>query len=141
MPTELPARWTPVWDIPEGGPAPYPHPDGQRFLLPCHYLFYGGMYEYVAIDVAQARRWLLSGPYLSWLSHPFLHEAFDRLMGFVTPPAQRRRLPALGYHDDALVFVACGFEMLPDLKHGDSRTMKQIVEEHRYTLGLLRRLS
>ena len=156
MPTE--ERWTPVWDtpvspldrrpgqaygagMPDTDPARYPHQHGTRYVLPCHLLSYGGLYEYVLIDVAQARHWLLAGPAQSFLTHPFLHRAFEDLMGFLTPPPQRGRLPALGYHDDALVFQLEGYETLPDLKRGDSRKVRQVVEAGHFTLGLLRRLA
>ena len=158
MPTD---RWTPVWDAPvsplDRGPgqaygagpvswhgAGMPDTDaarGNRYILPCHLLHYGGLYEYVLIDVQQARLWLLAGPAISYLTHPFMHAAFEYLMGLLTPPGTKKPLPALGYHDDALVFQLEGYETLPDLKRGDSRQVKQLVEEERYTLGLLRRLS
>ena len=160
-------RWAPVWDtapdreVPGSGslvpgceprttnqrpetsddPARYPHPQGTRYILPCHLLHYGGLYEYLLIDVAQARLWLLAGPATSYLTHPFLHAAFEGLIGFLTPPGVKKPLPALGYHDDALCFIVEGYETLPDLKRGDSRTVRQLVEEERYTFGLLRRLS
>ena len=142
MPTDFPARWSPVWDaMPDDPPAPYPSPLGQRYLLPCHLLHHGGIYEYVLIDVEQARRWLLAGPSRSWLTHPFLHQAFEDVMGFYTPPAEKGPLPVLGYHDDALVFQLDGYETLPDLKRGDSRQVRQLVDEQRWTMGLLRRLA
>ena len=142
MPTECCARWSPVWDaMPDDPPAPYPSPLGQRYLLPCHLLHHGGLYEYVLIDVHQARRWVMSGPLMSFLTHPFLHQAFEDVMGFLTPPPQRGPLPVLGYHDDALCFLVEGFETLPDLRRGDSRKVRQLVAAERWTLGLLRRLA
>lgn len=142
MPAEIPARWQPIWDsMPDDQPAPYPSPLGKRYVLPCHYLTHGGIYEYVLVDAAQARRWLLAGPCGSYLTHPFLHRAFEDLIGFLTPPPQRGPLPQLGYHDDALVFVIEQYETLPDLRRGDSKAIKRLVEEQRFSLGLLRRLS
>ena len=139
---ETKGRWLPVWDaLPYVQTTPYPFPPGRRYLLPCHLLCYGGLYEYVLIDVAQGRNWLLAGPCVSFLTHPFLHAAFERLMGFLTPPGAKKPLPALGYHDDALVFLVEGYETLPSLARGDSRKVKQIVEDGHYTLGLLRRLA
>ena len=138
----MPERFYPVWDtLPAGAPAQYPSPHGRRYVLPCHLLFYGGLYEYVLVDVDQARHWLLAGPCQSFLTHPFLHEAFERVIGSLTPPPERGPLPALGYHDDALVFQLEGYETLPDLKRGDSRQVRALVEEQRYTIGLLRRLA
>lgn len=135
-------RWSPVWDTaPDDDPGRYPHPHGTRYILPCHLLHYGGLYEYVLVDVAQARFWLLAGPCVNYLTHPFLHAAFEDLMGFLTPPGTKKPLPALGYHDDALVFQLEGYEMLPDLKRGDSRQVRQLVDDGHFTLGLLRRLS
>lgn len=142
MPTDPRTPWSPVWDaLPEDDPARYPHPHGNRYVLPCHLLHYGGLYEYVLIDVAQARHWLLAGPAQSFLSHPFLHRAFEDLMGFLTPPPQRGRLPVLSYADDALIFVVEQYETLPDLKRGDSRRVRQLIEEGHYAIGLLRRLA
>ena len=142
MHAEDPARWEPVWDfMPQDKPSPYAVAAGNRYLLPCHLLSRGGLYEYVLIDVAQARRWIMSGPLVSYLTHPFLHEAFERLMGFFTPPAERGPLPALSYNDDALVFQLQGYETLPDLKRGDSRRVRELVEAEKFSLGLLRRLA
>jgi hypothetical protein len=70
-----------------------------------------------------------------------LHEAFERLMGFLTPPPCRGPLPQLGYHDDALVFIVEGYETLPDLRRGNSRLVQALVDEERFSLGLLRRLA
>lgn len=128
--------------VPRDGDARYATPLGQRYLLPCHYLAHGGLYEYVLIDVAQARAWLLQpGPTVSYVTHPMLREALELVIGFLTPPPQRGPLPALGYHDDALVFQVEGYETLPDLKRGDSRQVRQLVEDEHFTLGLLRRLA
>ena len=140
MPTD--SRWSPVWDaMPGDHPARYPTPHGQRFLLPTTLLHHGGLYEYVLIDLAQARFWLLAGPCVSFLTHPFLHAAFEQLIGFLTPPGAKGPLPSLGYHDDALVFQLEGYETLPDLKRGDSRKVRELVEREQYTIGLLRRLA
>ena len=139
MTPETHASWHPLWDRDET--APYPHPHGRRYLMPCSFLFYGGLYEYCLVDLAQARTWLLAGPAQSFLSHPLLHEAFERLMGFFTPRAQRGPLPALSYHDDCLCFVVEHYETLPDLKRGDSQQITRLIDEQRYTLGLLRRLA
>ena len=137
-----PTRWEPVWDfMPQETPSPYALAAGKRYLLPTTLLHHGGLYEYVLIDVEQARRWLLAGPAQSWLTHPFLHRAFEDLIGFLTPPPCRGRLPVLDYHDDALVFSLEGYETLPDLKRGDSRRVRQLVGAEQYTLGLLRRLA
>lgn len=142
METEKPERWLPVWDaLPYVQTTPYPVPPGRRYLLPCHLLHHGGLYEYVLIDVAQARHWLLSGPCVSFLTHPFLHAAFEALMGFLTPPGTKNPLPALSYQDDALCFIVDGYETLPDLKRGDSTKVRQLVDEGHYTCGLLRRLA
>lgn len=142
MDADRPERWNIVWDTaPEEDPARSPHPHGQRYVLPCHLLHHGGLYEYVLIDVAQARHWLLAGPCTSYLTHPFLHAAFETIIGFLTPPGTKKPLPALGYHDDALIFVVDGYETLPDHRRGDSRKVRQLVEEQRYTIGLLRRLA
>lgn len=122
-------------------PPPYPPGEGQRYLLPCHLLHHGGLYEYVLIDVAQARRWMLAGPCRSFLSHPMLAAAFERLMGFLTPPPQKGRLPVLDYHDDAMIFVVEGYETLPDLRRGDSHKVRELVDRDQYTIGLLKRLA
>jgi hypothetical protein len=119
----------------------YETPPARRYLLPCHLLFYGGLYEYVLIDVPAARRWLLAGPCMSFLTHPMLHAAFQDLIGFLTPPPERGPLPALGFHDDALCFIVQGYETLPDLRRGDSKAIRRLVEEQRWTMGLLRRLA
>lgn len=119
----------------------YEVPHGSRYVLPTTLLHHGGLYEYVLIDVDQARRWLLAGPAVSFLTHPFLHEAFERLIGCVTPPPAKGRLPVLGYHDDALVFMVESYETLPDLKRGDSHAITRLVEEEHFTLGLFRRLA
>ena len=59
---DAPARFDPIWDaLPEHDPARYPTTQGNRYLLPCHLLHHGGLYEYVLLDVEQARRWLLVG--------------------------------------------------------------------------------
>ena len=126
---------------PNEQPGRYPPVQGRRYLLPCPVLFYGGLYEYVLIDVHAARRWMLAGPVQSHISHPFLHAAFEWLMGFFTPPAERGPLPALSYHDDALCFVVDGYDTLHDLRRGDSKQVQELVEEERYSMGLLRRLS
>lgn len=122
-------------------PSAYAELPGQRYLLPCTLLHHGGRYEYVLIDVAQARQWLLAGPCVSYLTHPMLHAAFQCLVGFATPPPQRGPLPQLGYHDDALCFIVQGYETLPDLRRGDSRRVQALVEGDLWTMGLLRRLA
>ena len=139
MTPETHASWHPLWDRDET--PPYPHPDGQRYLLPTTLLHHGGLYEYVLIDVQQARHWLLAGPCRSYLTHPMLYEVFEFLMGFATPCPTRGPLPPLGYHDDALCFLVEGYATLPDLKRGDSRRVRAMVDEECYSLGLLRRLS
>ena len=139
MTPETHASWHPLWDRDET--QPYPHPDGQRYLLPTTLLHHGGLYEYVLIDVQQARHWLLAGPCVSFLTHPFLHAEFEQLIGFLTPPGAKGPIPALGYNDDALVFQLAGYETLPDLKRGDSRRVRELVDAECYSLGLLRRLS
>lgn len=123
------------------GPPPYATVPGERYVLPTTLLHHGGLYEYCLVDVEQARRWLLAGPSRSWLTHPMLHEAFERLMGFLTPPPCHGALPQLGYHDDALVFIVEGYETLPDLRRGNSRLVQALVDEERFSLGLLRRLA
>lgn len=122
------------------GPTPYAAGKGERYVLPTTLLHHGGLYEYVLIDLAQARRWLEAGPWRSWLTHPMLHEAFERLFGALPPPA-KGPLPQLGYHDDALCFLVEGYETLPDLRRGDSHAITRLVEKERFTLGLLRRLA
>jgi hypothetical protein len=139
MVTEPPA-WN-TTSVPAPKPSPYAVAAGKRYLLPTTLLHHGGLYEYVLVDVEQARRWLLAGPCTSFLGHPFLHEALERVIGFVTPPPQRGPLPVLDYHDDALCFVVEGYETLPDLKRGDSRRVRELVDAEHYTLGLLRRLA
>ena len=137
-----PAVWSPVWDaLPEEHQAPYPLPPGTRYLLPCPVLFFGGLYEYVLVDVPYARGWMLRGPVTSFLANPFLHKGFEWLMGFFTPRAQKGPLPQLSYHDEALIFSLDGYEMLPSLASGDSKKVQLAVEEERYTIGLLRRLA
>ena len=118
-----------------------PHPQGRRYLLPCTYLDYGGLYEYVLVDVPKARQWLLAGPVQGHISHPMLFHALLKIIGFMLPPPQRGPLPALGYQDDALCFIVEGYETLPDLRRGDSKAIRRLVEEERFTLGLLRRLA
>lgn len=113
---------------------------GRRYLLPCTYLDYGGLYEYVLIDVPQARQWLLAGPVQGFISHPLLFNALLKLIGFMLPPPERGPLPSLSCHDDALCFVVAQYETLALLSKGNSRQIQRLVEEHRYTLGLLRRL-
>ena len=81
------------------------------------------------------------GPCRSFLTHPFLNRAFEDVIGLYPPPPCRGRLPVLDYHDDALIFVLEGYETLPDLKRGDSRRVRELVAEERYTMGLLRRLA
>jgi hypothetical protein len=110
-------------------------------VLPCTLLVYGGTYEYFLVDIHAARRWLLAGPCQSWLTHPMMHAAFQDLIGFGTPPPERGPLPALSSTDDALVFQLEGYETLPDLRRGNSKTIKRLVEEDRWTMGLLRRLA
>jgi hypothetical protein len=118
-----------------------PNPLGRRYLLPCTFLEYGGLYEYVLVDLPQARQWLLAGPVQGHISHPFLFQALLHLIGFMIPPPQRGPLPSLGYHDEALVFQLEGYETLPDLRRGDSQAIRRLVEEDRFTMGLLRRLA
>ena len=66
---------------------------------------------------------------------------FEELIGFLTPPGAKGPIPALEYNDDALVFQLAGYETLPDLKRGDSRRVRDLLEREQYTLGLLRRLA
>lgn len=122
-------------------PAPAGPPPGCRYLLPTTLLSHGGIYEYVLIDVAQARQWLLAGPCQSFVTHPMLHAALQTIIGFCLPPRRYGPLPHLGSHDDALCFVVAGYETLPDLRRGDSRQVQALVEGDLWTLGLLRRLA
>jgi hypothetical protein len=99
----------------------------------------GGLYEYVLIDTPQATRWLAAGVYVSCVTHPFLAGAIEELTGRVLPPPQRR-LPLLGYADDALIFQVEGYETLERQITGDIRRIRVLVDEERFTFGLLRRL-
>jgi hypothetical protein len=121
--------------------APYPPTPGARYLLPCPLLGTGGLYEYVLVDAAQARQWLLSGPCVSYVTHPLLRLALERLVGIVTPLPTREPWPVLGYHDDALVFQVEGYETLPQHLRGSSQRLRTLLEEGRWTLGLLRKLA
>ena len=98
--TKPPPRWEPVWDAmppyrstgqAQDMPARYPTPQGQRYLLPCHLLHHGGLWEYVLVSVEQARRWLLAGPCQSFVSHHMLREALERILGCLTRPRRRGR--------------------------------------------------
>lgn len=122
-------------------PARYPAPPGERYLLPCPLFSVGGLYEYVLVDVEQARRWLLAGPCRSWLTHPLLRRALERLVGLVTPWPCREPWPVIGYHDDCLLFQVEGYETLPQQLRGSSARITRMLEEERWTLGLLRRLA
>lgn len=138
------ARWAPTWDrLTEEDEALVARTrgPGRRYLLPCTFLDYGGLYEYVCIDIPQAREWLLAGPCQGHISHPMLFEALLRLIGFMLPPPVRGPLPSLTPYDDALCFVVEGYETLAWQSRGDSRHIARLVEECRYSLGLLRRLA
>jgi hypothetical protein len=128
----------PVWDT---MPARYPPEHGTRYLLPCPVLGLGGYYEYVLIDLTQARRWLLAGPCTSFVTHPLLKRALDGIIGFFTPPGHAGPLPMLGYHDDALVWQVEDYELLHLQTRGDSARIRKTVEAGAYTLGMLRRLA
>jgi hypothetical protein len=39
------------------------------------------------------------------------------------------------------VFIVEGYETLPDLRRGNSRLVQALVDEERFSLGLLRRLA
>jgi hypothetical protein len=122
-------------------PPPYAVQPGKRYVLPCPVLGLGGLYEYVLVDAAAARRWLLAGPCVSYLTHPLLKAEFDRVMGFFTPWPRRGALPRLDYHDDALLFQVEGYELLHLQTRGDSRRLRELVEQGAYTLGFLRHLA
>lgn len=122
-------------------PARYPVDHGTRYLLPVTLLRDGGLWEYVLIDPYQARLWLESGPLVSHLSHPLLRLALERVVGMETPLPVRGPLPRLGYHDDALIWSVEQYETLPQQLTGCSTLLRQLLEEDRYSLGLLRRLA
>jgi hypothetical protein len=113
---------------------------GTRYVLPCHLLGHGGLYEYCLIETEQARRWLTSDVYVSCVTHPFVAAALQELTGVVLPPAQRT-LPLLGYADDALIFQVEGYETLERQLTGHSARIARLVEKGAYSFGLLRRLA
>lgn len=122
-------------------PQRYPETYGQRYLLPCPILGLGGLYEYCLIDAREARRWLESGPYRSFVTHPLLRLALERLCAVETSLPVRLPWPVLGYHDDALVFQVSNYETLPQQLTGCSTLLRQMIDQGAYTLGLLRRLA
>ena len=126
---------------PKTVPGRYPEAQGTRYLLPCTLLGMGGLYEYVLIDAVGARRWLEAGPVTSYLTHPLLRLALDRVVGVETPTPRRGPWPVIGYQDDALCFVVERYETLPQQLAGCSTLLRQLLEEERFSLGLLRRLA
>jgi hypothetical protein len=122
-------------------PQPYaPHARGTRYVVPCHLLGHGGLYEYVLIDTPQATRWLAADPYENCVTHPMLAQALEDLTGVVLP-APHRKLPLLGYHDDALVFQLEGYDTLQQQWAGDTARVARMVAQGAYSFGLLRRLA
>jgi hypothetical protein len=122
-------------------PARYPTEHGARYLLPCPVLGLGGLYEYLLVDEEAARRWLLAGPCVSYLTHPLLKAELDRVLGLFTPWPRRSTLPLLDYHDECLLFRVEGYELLHLQTRGDSRRLRELVEQGAYTMGFLRRLA
>ena len=122
-------------------PQRYPETSGQRYLFPCPILGLGGLYEYCLIDAAHAARWLTSAAYVSYLTHPLLRRALEHLTGAETPRGHRPPWPLIGYHDDCLLFQVEQYETLPQQLAGCSTLLQQLLDEERYTLGLLRRLA
>lgn len=122
-------------------PQPSVQPHGTRYLLPCTVLGLGGLYEWCLVDVALARRWVTSGPYLNHISHPFLQEACETLLEVQLRPPERGMMPALGYHDDALVFSVAGYEAPWALWRGDRAQVQAAFALDLVTLGVLRRLA
>jgi hypothetical protein len=125
---------------PLSGPERYATPHGTRYVLPCHLLGHGGLYEYVLIDTPGAARWLMADVYVSCVTHPFLAAALEHLTGVVLPPPCRT-LPLLGYTDDALVFTVDGYETLERQMAGDTARVARMVAQGAYSFGLLRRLA
>ena len=122
-------------------PSPSAAAHGIRYLLPCTMLGDGGLWEYVLIDPVQARRWLEAGPCVSYVTHPLLRLALERVLGVETPLPVRGPWPPLGYEDDALIWSVEHYETLPQQLAGCSRRLRQLLDEERYTLGLLRKLA
>lgn len=136
-----PAEVRAVADAIIAQPAQGAEAPGRRYLLPCPLLGTGGVFDYELIDAAQARQWLLAGPCRSWLTHPLLRWALETLVEIVTPWPCRAPWPVLGYHDAALLFQVEGYETLPQQLRGSSQRITRLIEEERWTLGLLRRLA
>lgn len=141
--------------MPTTNPSPHPLPDaatpaGRRYVLPCTPLHQGGLYEYVVLTVEQARAWLAVPPYQIAMPHP----AWLALLALViepyagTPLARCKTLrprtpyPALGYADEALVFVVEGTDVPGYVwSLDDAARDKAVLERETYTFGVLRRLA
>lgn len=111
-----------------------------RYLLPCTHLGAGGLWEYVLVDLAQARDWIRCGRVQHFLTHPLHLEVCEHLLETFLGLPRKGPLPTLGFHDDALVCAVEGLDAARLLTLTPAGQLAAVLAEERYSFGCLKRL-